>query len=92
MPLRGFFYRSMSWNQKNGLWELQFPKPRLHRDFREEVITGGSVTMKLFVQRPLRVYKFIGKMKKYFKNRLNLRLYVQITMYFMLYKCPIFSL
>gem|GEM_PF-3133266 len=48
--------------------------------------------MKLFVQRPLRVYKFIGKMKKYFKNRLNLRLYVQITMYFMLYKCPIFSL
>jgi len=26
------------------------PKAELHKDFREEVITGGSVTMKLFVQ------------------------------------------
>jgi len=40
--------------------------------------------MKLFVQRPLRVSKFIGKMKKYFKNRLDLRLYVHIEICFML--------
>ena len=49
--MRGFFIAPCDQGVKKiGLWELQFPKPRLHRDFREEVITGGSVTMKLFVQ------------------------------------------
>jgi len=42
--LRGFFLGGMSWEHKKRALGSATPKARLHKDFREEVVTGGSVT------------------------------------------------
>jgi len=49
-PPRPVHLKSPQNGQKKGLWDLQLPKPGCTNDFREEVVTGGSATEKLFVQ------------------------------------------